>query len=52
MREQAGEPFGTCTEEMELIVEEHIELLYLHTKELSETKMPSLVQDHQQTEAA
>jgi hypothetical protein len=43
MGKQTGEPLGTRAKEVELIVEEHIELLDLNTKKLREAEMSSLM---------
>ena len=48
--EQFGEPFVARAEQMELGVEEHVELLHLHAKELGEEEVAALVQNHEQAE--
>ena len=52
IRKQSGEPLVTRTEQMELGVEEHIELLHLHAEEFAETIVAKLVKHHKKAEAA
>ena len=49
--EEAGEPVVAGAEEVELVVEEHEELLDAHLEEFGESEVPALVEHDEQREA-